>query len=101
MIGNSLLLADYCLLGAASLGLDASLCCHPHHKAMVFPRYVVRSGSASNHVLPGGRIMCNRFSGSDRPTHPTSTHPPTLSNAGAKPPGAGASGTAPWGLPAF
>lgn len=90
MIGNSLLLADYLLLAVASLGLDASLCWHPHHKAMVFPRYIVRSGSASNHVLPGTRIMCDRFGGSDRPTHPTS-----LSNAGAKPPGAGASGTAP------
>jgi hypothetical protein len=38
MIGNSLLLADYLLLAVANLGFDASLCCHPQHQAMVYPR---------------------------------------------------------------
>ena len=36
--GTTLLLADYLLLAIANLCFDASLCFHPHHKAMVDAR---------------------------------------------------------------
>ena len=87
MIGNSLLLGDYCLLAVANLGFDASLCCHPRHKAMVYPRF-----GRARHAC-----MYQNHPGIVTPSEQTSfQHTYIQSTTGARPPAAYACETEPW-----